>query len=148
MKRPLHALSAYHLVTEVMELLLFTTAKGKPMHARMRTRVLVLLALVLVGCAAAPDGAVALQTHPQLTICPAARVSGVLVADSNYGLAYQNEGGVQGVIWPRGYSARREAGVVFLIDPSGRGWRGRAIASCPPAPTARTTLPFPAATFR
>jgi len=97
-----------------------TTAEGEPMLARMRSPVLVLLAIALVGCAAAPDGAVALQTRPQQTICLAARVGGVLVADSNYGLAYQVDGGVHGVIWPHAYSARRVAGVVFLIDPSGR----------------------------
>jgi hypothetical protein len=28
--------------------------------------------------------------------------------------------GVQGVVWPYGYSARRESGVVLLIDASGR----------------------------
>jgi hypothetical protein len=33
---------------------------------------------------------------------------------------YKKGGCVQGVIWPHGYSARRDAGVVFLIDPSGR----------------------------
>jgi hypothetical protein len=100
--------------------MLLTTAKGKPMLAHMRMRVLVLLAAALVGCAAIPDGAVVLQTHPVFPVCQAARVGGTLVADPTYGLAFKNGGKVQGVVWPHGYSARRESGVVFLIDPSGR----------------------------
>ena len=54
-----------------------------------------------------------------LTVCPAARVSGTLTADSSYGLAYKNGVSVQGVVWPHGYSARRESGVVVLIDAAG-----------------------------
>jgi hypothetical protein len=43
-----------------------------------------------------------------------------LVADPSFGLALQNAGYRNGAIWPHGYSARRESGVVVLIDPSGR----------------------------
>jgi len=81
---------------------------------------MLLLAIAIAGCADAADGPVPLQTHPVLTVCPAARVSGVLAADPNYGLGYKHSGDVQGVIWPQGYSARRESGVVVLIDPTGR----------------------------
>jgi len=50
-----------------------------------------------------------------------ARVGGVLVSDAAYGLAFKSDGGAHGVVWPNGYSARREKdGVVVLIDPSGR----------------------------
>ena len=85
----------------------------------MKGPMLVLLAVALAGCTA-PDGPVTLLTHPMLTVCPAARVSGTLIADASYGLAYKNGSEVQGVIWPHGYSARRESGVVVLIDASGR----------------------------
>lgn len=85
----------------------------------MKSPMLMLLAVAVAGCAA-PDGPVPLQTQPEALVCLAARVSGVLVADATYGLAYKNGGNVQGVVWPHGYSARRESGVVVLIDPTGR----------------------------
>lgn len=81
------------------------------------------LAVLLVGCAPASIGPVTLQTQPPRTVCEAARVGGVLVADPAYGLAYKVGGGTHGVVWPNGYSARRgQDGVVLLllIDPSGR----------------------------
>jgi hypothetical protein len=81
---------------------------------------LMLVAVAVGGCGHAADGPVLLQTHPVLAVCPAARVGGVLVADPNYGLAFNHGGDVQGVIWPQGYTARREYGVVVLIDPSDR----------------------------
>ena len=48
-----------------------------------------------------------------------ARVGGTLVADSTYGLALQNPGYRNGVIWPHGFTARRESGVILLIGPGG-----------------------------
>jgi hypothetical protein len=52
-----------------------------------------------------------------------AAVGGVLAYDTTYGLGLKNGNGgrVVVVVWPNGYSARREQdGVVVLIDPSGR----------------------------
>ncbi len=91
----------------------------------MRRNVSALLALgvavLVVGCTAAPVGPVTLQTQPERSVCDAARVAGVLVADPAYGLAYKEKDGTHGVVWPNGYSARRgQDGVVVLIDPSGR----------------------------
>jgi hypothetical protein len=66
------------------------------------------------------DGPVTIRTESQpSTVCMNALVSGVLVADPTYGLALRNPDYVQGVIWPFGYTARRESGVIVLIDPSG-----------------------------
>lgn len=87
----------------------------------MRRRWLPILAGVLAGCAPAPVGPVTLQTQPERPVCEIARVAGVLVADPAYGLAYKEEEGTRGVVWPNGYSARRgQDGVVALIDPAGR----------------------------
>ncbi len=78
------------------------------------------LALLLGRCAPA-SGPVALHTQAPSTICQAARVGGVLVADPAYGLAFRGGDHVVDVVWPNGYSARREQdGVVVLVDPSGR----------------------------
>jgi hypothetical protein len=75
---------------------------------------------MLAGCAPA-IGPVAIQTQAPQSICAAARVGGTLVADPDYGLGYKADGGTRGVVWPHGYSARREQdGIVVLIDPSGR----------------------------
>jgi hypothetical protein len=50
-----------------------------------------------------------------------AAVGGVLVFDTTYGLGFKSGDSVRVVVWPYGYSARRESdGVVVLIDPSGR----------------------------
>jgi hypothetical protein len=82
---------------------------------------LVVLALVVVACSATPsDGPVALRTAQVGPVCEAARLSGILVADPTFGLAFKRDGGVQGVVWPTGYGARRESGVVVLIDPAGQ----------------------------
>jgi hypothetical protein len=77
------------------------------------------LALVLAACAA-PLGSVELQTQEETSICPSARVAGVLVADDVYGLAFESDAGRHGVVWPNGYSARREQEGFVLIDPSGQ----------------------------
>jgi hypothetical protein len=79
----------------------------------------VILIAQLAGCALT-DGPVAIQTLPALDICNAARVGGTLVADPSFGLAFQNPGYREGAIWPHGYSARRESGVVVLLGPSGQ----------------------------
>jgi hypothetical protein len=86
----------------------------------MRFAALAVPATLIAGCTSAPIGSVAIQTSAPATICATARVSGILVADPTYGLAFMRDGGARGVIWPNGYSARREKdGVVVLIDPSG-----------------------------
>ena len=85
----------------------------------MRIFATVLLIVQLAGCALA-DGPVAIRTLPVVDICNAARVSGTLVADPSFGLALQNPGYRQGAIWPHGWSARRESGVVVLLGPSGQ----------------------------
>ena len=81
-----------------------------------------ILAVVVAACASARIGPVTIQTQAPTTICPAARVGGILVADPASGLAFKwSDGSVHGVVWPDGYSARREQdGVVVLIDPAGR----------------------------
>jgi type IV pilus biogenesis protein CpaD/CtpE len=86
----------------------------------MRLAALAVLAAVVAGCAPARIGPVTIQTQLPRTICEAARIGGVLVADPAYGLAFKSDGGTRGVVWPSGYSARREQDVVVLIDPSGR----------------------------
>src|SRR5207244_10506732 len=77
-----------------------------------------ILAVVVAACASARIGPVTIQTQAPTTICPAARVGGILVADPASGLAFKwSDGSVHGVVWPDGYSARREQdGVVVLID--------------------------------
>ena len=49
-----------------------------------------------------------------------AAVGGILAYDATYGLGFKSGDSVRVVVWPNGYSARREQdGVVVLIDPSG-----------------------------
>ena len=86
----------------------------------MKVAALAVVIVVVAGCTS-PVGPVTIQTQAPTTVCAAARVGGVLVADAAYGLAFRSDGGIRGVVWPNGYSARREQdGVVVLIDPSGR----------------------------
>jgi type IV pilus biogenesis protein CpaD/CtpE len=96
--------------------------RGRVAAAAVRRGLLAsILAVLVAGCASAPIGPVTLRTQPPSTVCEAARVAGVLVADPAYGLAYKEKSGTRGVVWPNGYSARRgQDGVVVLIDPSGR----------------------------
>lgn len=76
-------------------------------------------AWVLAGCSLT-DGPVTIRTLPQgITACDQARVSGTLVADSTYGLALENSGYRMGAVWPYGYTARRESGVVLLVGSGG-----------------------------
>lgn len=92
--------------------------------ARGRRRVLLGLgaaALLAAACSAAPsDGPVALRTAQVGPVCQAARLSGILVADPTHGLAFRRDGTVNGVVWPDGYRASRDSGVVVLIDPAGQ----------------------------
>jgi len=79
------------------------------------------LAMVVAGCADAPIGPVPINTSAPSNICDAARVGGILVYDTTYGLGFRGGDRVEVAVWPNGYSARREQdGVVVLIDPSGR----------------------------
>lgn len=82
---------------------------------------LVLVIIAVAGCADAPIGPVAINTSAPRTVCAAARVGGILVYDTTYGLGFKSGDVVHVAVWPNGYSARREQdGVVVLIDPSGR----------------------------
>ena len=83
-----------------------------------------LLAFLVAGCALI-DGPVAIRTRAQPnTVCMAARVGGILVADPTFGLAFKNSDDdleyVNGAVWPYGFSARRENGVILLIGPGGQ----------------------------
>ena len=80
-----------------------------------------LLAALLAACASAPVGPVPINTGAPSDVCATAAVGGVLAFDSTYGLGFKSGDRVGVVVWPHGYSARREQdGVVVLIDPSGR----------------------------
>jgi hypothetical protein len=82
---------------------------------------LVLLAALLTACASASVGPVPINTSAPRTVCDAARVGGVLVYDTTYGLGFKSGDTVHVAVWPNGYSARRgQDGVVVLIDPTGR----------------------------
>ena len=79
------------------------------------------IAAVLLGCGLA-DGPVAIWTRAQPdTGCLQARVGGTLLADPNSGLAFKGIAGSPNkpAWWPYGWSARRENGVILLVDPSG-----------------------------
>lgn len=83
--------------------------------------VLALLVLAVGACTSAPIGPVAINTLAPNPVCEAARVGGVLVYDSTYGLGFKSGDKVRVAVWPYGYSARREQdGVVVLIDSSGQ----------------------------
>ena len=85
----------------------------------MRGSLAVLFAALLAGCALF-DGPVAIQTRPRPDdMCLQARLGGTLVADATYGLALENPGYRMGVVWPFGFTARRESGVIVLLGPSG-----------------------------
>jgi hypothetical protein len=80
-----------------------------------------LAAALLTACASAPVGPVPINTAPPGNVCATAAVGGVLSYDSTYGLGFKSGDRVRVVVWPYGYSARREKdGVVVLIDPSGQ----------------------------
>src|SRR5213592_2773613 len=76
---------------------------------------LVLLAASLAACASAPVGPVRINTGAPGGLCATAFIGGVLAYDSTYGLGLKGSGRVVVVVWPYGYSARREQdGVVVL----------------------------------
>ena len=74
---------------------------------------LALSAALLVACSS--DGQVVIKTDPNSAPCLLVGFGGVLVADPTYRLALQGTG----VIWPRGYSARRLAGKIEILDSRG-----------------------------
>jgi len=79
------------------------------------------LAALLAACASAPVGPVPINTSAPRAVCEAARVGGILVFDTTYGLGFKSGDSVHVAVWPNGYSARRgQDGVVVLIDPAGR----------------------------
>lgn len=80
-------------------------------------RAVALFFVVLVAGCALTDGPVPIRTRSQPDdVCLQARVGGILFADPTYGLAFEN----RGAIWPFGFSARRESGVIVLLDQEGR----------------------------
>jgi hypothetical protein len=100
----------------------------------MRAHTLALMTFVLAACSssastsptmeACATGAcpVPLQTQPPpaaVEACEEVRISGILAADPTYGLGLSYNGAVHGVIWPNGFSARRESDGIALIDPNG-----------------------------
>lgn len=90
----------------------------------MRLLSAVVITAMLAGCGIT-DGPVALWTRPKPDAgCLQARVGGTLVADPNAGLAFKGVNGSPNrpAWWPYGWSARREQGVILLIDPSGKVW--------------------------
>lgn len=98
---------------------------GRTTTPAVRRKLAVLLAplqaALLAACASAPVGPVRINTGAPSNICAMARVGGILAYDTTYGLGFESGDRVRVVVWPNGYSARREQdGVVVLIDPSGR----------------------------
>lgn len=70
------------------------------------------------------DGPVPIQTNPMSGTCLLVNTYGRLVADHTWGLALAgtDQSGnphTYGVVWPRGYSARREQDTIVLLDSSG-----------------------------
>src|SRR4051794_15481371 len=86
----------------------------------MRAAAVAMILIMQVGGCSLTDGPVAIRTLPVVDICNAARVGGTLVADPAFGLAFENTGHRIGAIWPHGWSARPESGVVVLLGPSGQ----------------------------
>ena len=66
------------------------------------------------------DGPIAVRTERLGPVCQAARIGGILVPDSVYGLGFEVRGNEVGAVWPDGYTARRENGKVLLIGPYGQ----------------------------
>jgi len=92
-----------------------------------RTLGLTAIAVLVAACASMPsgpqatDGPVAIHTNPMSGVpCLLVNRGGVLVADPTWGLALagtdeQGNRRTYGVLWPRGWTARREAGVIVLV---------------------------------
>ena len=85
-----------------------------------RLAVVCLLAFLPVGVwtlwANAP---VDIRTRASNDACLEARVGGILVADDKAGLGFANAGHPMSVVWPDGFSARREWGRIVLLDARG-----------------------------
>jgi hypothetical protein len=85
-----------------------------------KTVALIVLSAALAGCA------VSLRTAPApapgaTDECLLARISGVLAEDADSGLGLLGTtGAVRGVVWPFGFSARRELSGIVLFDRAGR----------------------------
>lgn len=98
----------------------------------LRPALLVLAAAVsLLSVACAPPSAngcgpgscaFAIKTSEEAAggACPMMAIIGVIAPHPTTGLGLRNEAGVvNGVIWPFGYSARRDAEQIILFDPEG-----------------------------
>jgi hypothetical protein len=84
------------------------------------------LAACSIGAVPTPDPAViAVPTQPPQpsgtpAACMASSIDGRLVADERWGVALvDGNGTIRKVIWPNGYSARRDIAHVALLDPAG-----------------------------
>lgn len=98
----------------------------QPKMSRSLVRLVAALAIatILTGCSAAPtqQGALALATSKAGMFdmgCPAARLDGTLVADAGSGTAVLVGDELKPVIWPFGFTARDDAGVIEVVDASG-----------------------------
>lgn len=80
-----------------------------------------ILALALLGTVLAGCGPVSIRTAPAAAqACDEALATGKLVKTAQSGLAIVDPiGAVTEVLWPFGYSARREGGRVALLDQTG-----------------------------
>ena len=86
--------------------------------------ILLALTLLSASCSLGSDAPVAIQTSPNAgTVCLLMGVEGLLVSDPTWGLALvANPAGRArryGVIWPHGYSARRDGWTITLLDAGG-----------------------------
>lgn len=83
-----------------------------------------LLALSIAGCS------VSIRTEERAAqTCHTYPLRGVLVADEEHGVGLLIEGTVWEVVWPAGYSARRELGGLVLLGPDIVAHEGDEIAS-------------------
>jgi len=87
-----------------------------------------------IGAVPTPDpAAIALPTQPPVPsgtppACMAALLEGRLVEDERWGLALVDANGtVHKVVWPYGYSARRDVAHVALLDPTGVAVTGQGL---------------------
>ena len=96
------------------------------LHAVAAAAVALGVAACSIGAVPTPDpAAIAVPTQaPQPSgspaACMASLLEGRLVADERWGLALIDaDGTVRKVIWPYGYSARRDVAHTALLDPTG-----------------------------
>jgi hypothetical protein len=81
--------------------------------------------LLLSACSVSADGPVAIRTNSIAgRACLLVSETGTLAADPTWGLAFMGKDDAgqahrYGVVWPHGYSARREQGTILLLDGSG-----------------------------